>query len=284
MEQRTCRACGEPFTPLGKRGPKRTVCYQCRPAPLGSRVVECVGCSQEFYISGRRGSTRKFCSEACRYRTRDLTPPTPRRCQLCGMRFFSAKKAQRFCRVECRYQDAQNIQRRKVRDAWRNRPPCVTCGGRIPDGVNMNATACSPLCRSRRDAKNRTSPKHGSPEQRREYNRRYRERNPDKFVWNDTKKAAYHRRRARKKTGSAGERIVSRQVFERDGWRCGCCGKRVNPNLAWPHPKSASLDHIVPLSKGGTHTLANVQCAHLDCNTKKRDNIGGAGDQLRLIG
>ena len=36
---------------------------------------------------------------------------------------------------------------------------------------------------------------------------------------------------------------------------------------------SASLDHIVPLSQGGTHTLGNVQLAHLVCNERKHDRI-----------
>jgi 5-methylcytosine-specific restriction endonuclease McrA len=27
--------------------------------------------------------------------------------------------------------------------------------------------------------------------------------------------------------------------------------------------------YIVPLSKGGTHTYDNVQCAHFGCNSRK---------------
>ena len=32
---------------------------------------------------------------------------------------------------------------------------------------------------------------------------------------------------------------------------------------------SVSLDHVVPLSRGGSHTLGNVRCAHLICNIRK---------------
>jgi 5-methylcytosine-specific restriction endonuclease McrA len=56
----------------------------------------------------------------------------------------------------------------------------------------------------------------------------------------------------------------------------------VNPALLWPHPKSASLDHVVPLIDGGEHTYANVQLAHLACNVGKRD--GGHPQQLALVG
>lgn len=34
---------------------------------------------------------------------------------------------------------------------------------------------------------------------------------------------------------------------------------------------SASVDHIVPLSRGGEHSMNNVQCAHLSCNCSKSD-------------
>jgi 5-methylcytosine-specific restriction endonuclease McrA len=42
--------------------------------------------------------------------------------------------------------------------------------------------------------------------------------------------------------------------------------------LAWPHPASASLDHRIPLSKGGSHTAENTQLAHLACNVRKSDH------------
>lgn len=58
-------------------------------------------------------------------------------------------------------------------------------------------------------------------------------------------------------------------IYKRDRWKCGICGLRVNVKLKHPHPYSPSLDHIVPLSKGGSHTPENVQLAHLRCNLSK---------------
>lgn len=80
----------------------------------------------------------------------------------------------------------------------------------------------------------------------------------------------------------SGEVVRLVDVAERDGHRCQLCGRAVRPSLAHPHPMSASLDHVVPLSKGGEHTMANVQLAHLDCNMRKGNRP--AGEQLRLIG
>jgi len=37
----------------------------------------------------------------------------------------------------------------------------------------------------------------------------------------------------------------------------------------WVSPGHASMDHILPLSKGGTHTWGNVQLVHLLCNLRK---------------
>lgn len=90
-----------------------------------------------------------------------------------------------------------------------------------------------------------------------------------------------HRRRAHK-YGVHYEYVSPRTIHERDGWMCGLCGKRVDKLLAHPHPMSASLDHIVPISCGGDHVAANLTCAHLACNVAKSNR--GAGEQLALIG
>lgn len=90
-----------------------------------------------------------------------------------------------------------------------------------------------------------------------------------------------HRRRVAMLSGES-ERIDSLEIYERDGWKCGLCRRRVNPALRWPHRMSASLDHIVPLAKGGQHVRTNVHLAHLTCNLSKQHR--GGGEQLMLIG
>lgn len=79
---------------------------------------------------------------------------------------------------------------------------------------------------------------------------------------------------ARKKTARYGGKygVVNRfEVFERDGWVCQLCGEPVDPDLKGPDPRCASLDHIVPLSWGGDHSMENCQLAHLSCNSSKQD-------------
>lgn len=55
---------------------------------------------------------------------------------------------------------------------------------------------------------------------------------------------------------------------------CAICGKPVDKKLKSPHPLSASVDHIIPLAKGGhPFDIANLQLAHRQCNRLKSDNL-----------
>ncbi len=91
------------------------------------------------------------------------------------------------------------------------------------------------------------------------------------------------RRRARKRAAYVAD-VHRLRVFERDGWRCQLCRRKVDRTKVVPHPHAPVLDHVLPLSQGGTHEPANVQCAHYMCNSVKSDGVFGAGEQLLLIG
>lgn len=105
--------------------------------------------------------------------------------------------------------------------------------------------------------------------------KRYRKANPPR-----TRSDKNRRRRALERA-AASERYTALDIAERDGWVCQICRKRIGRTLRFPHPRSLSIDHIIPLAVGGDDTRANVQAAHFRCNAAKR--IGGS-DQLRLIG
>lgn len=67
------------------------------------------------------------------------------------------------------------------------------------------------------------------------------------------------------------------EIGERDGWVCHICDGAIDSALAYPDPASKSIDHIVPLVKGGEHTRANVAITHLVCNIKKKDRVSFEG-------
>lgn len=79
--------------------------------------------------------------------------------------------------------------------------------------------------------------------------------------------------------GALFEVIDPIRIFERDRWRCQLCGDKTQ-RTGWPNPKRATLDHIVPLSRGGDHVESNLQCACWVCNARK--GARSANDQLRL--
>ncbi len=63
-------------------------------------------------------------------------------------------------------------------------------------------------------------------------------------------------------------------LFRRDGSHCGICLKDIDPNLKHPDKMSASVDHVMPRSRGGADHLDNYQLAHLICNIRKQDKVG----------
>ena len=88
------------------------------------------------------------------------------------------------------------------------------------------------------------------------------------------------RRYTSKKRSQFVEPVDAARVFELDGWRCYLCGERVLTSVPPNHALYPTLDHVVPLSKGGTHERSNVRCAHRSCNGGKRER--GGGEQFAL--
>jgi 5-methylcytosine-specific restriction endonuclease McrA len=94
-------------------------------------------------------------------------------------------------------------------------------------------------------------------EERREYEKAYKRAFPEKI-------RAKRRRRRAKQAGAPRNDLTHAQWLEiqsAQDHRCYYCGKRCKGKL--------TQDHIIPLSKGGAHTLHNVIGACRSCNSKK---------------
>ena len=117
-----------------------------------------------------------------------------------------------------------------------------------------------------KEKRNEYSRQYGKSERGKLAKKKYEENNPF-YVRQKTQI-----RRARKKTTQV-EPINNVVVFKRDSWICQICNEKVDISLEYPHPFSSSLDHIVPLAKGGAHTMDNIQLAHLKCNIKKHAKL-----------
>lgn len=93
----------------------------------------------------------------------------------------------------------------------------------------------------------------------------------------NSKTDRHHRERALRNGVDYVPGITLRKLVQKNGLTCALCGGKCN----WKDkrygdcgPKYPSIDHIIPLSKGGAHTWENVQVAHFECNSNKRDYIG----------
>jgi hypothetical protein len=62
--------------------------------------------------------------------------------------------------------------------------------------------------------------------------------------------------------------IVAR-IYYRDKGICGICKEPIDLRLQYPNLLSLSVDHITPVSQGGTNLQSNLQPAHLICNSKR---------------
>jgi 5-methylcytosine-specific restriction endonuclease McrA len=96
-----------------------------------------------------------------------------------------------------------------------------------------------------------------NPEHFRERGRRSYRRNPERY------KPAYHKRRALKlRNGGAYTLAEWRALCARGEHRCLCCG-RAAPEIG------LTPDHVLPLSRGGSNDIGNIQPLCLTCNLRK---------------
>lgn len=107
-----------------------------------------------------------------------------------------------------------------------------------------------------RAASNRKIWDAGNPD----YNRRWVEDNRDRH------NAKGQRRRARERAAFI-EDVDPLVVYYRDGGTCWLCRRQV-PRVVGD-VLSPSLDHVIPLSRGGEHSYANVRLSHSICNARK---------------
>lgn len=52
---------------------------------------------------------------------------------------------------------------------------------------------------------------------------------------------------------------------------CGICSEPIDMDVRFPDKRCASIDHITPLSFGGTDDVSNLRLAHYDCNCRRED-------------
>jgi 5-methylcytosine-specific restriction endonuclease McrA len=292
---------------------KERICIDCCcrfVAANGKGSVRCPPCQKLFVKSetrdrdNARRTRQKAGASICKVIGMprcDVLRDNGHRCHACGrVLFLSNGRAAHYCH-ECRpYSDAASmaidVLSFIVETTIQLRCSCVVCGDEVPPG---RATTCSTECSNEQGRRKsrlkyelatgvRLRPASGD----RPCRLCDRIISPDVALGRGRSVCDYcnlHRRTFKARAMMYGVRYehVSRAaVFRRDGWRCQLCRKkvlkkakrcRVTKRL---HPRTASLDHIVPMARGGPHVQSNVQCACLQCNVRKNAKMIG---QRRLF-
>lgn len=280
----TCRYCESRFE---SDRLKKYCGIECRLRARDRSRTErpCEICGKVFIAASPR---TRFCSKNCIKSHAERRVPSPNRlCRCCGKTFkkkTSSRNAGKYCSRECAFRHSPHFRVKSERKAARA----------VADGFRYWAQHWRKCCRcdctffantgSRRICTARCKPPKpivqvlflracGCCGQEMVTTSRGQRTCRACRVLNEkqSRKASKHLRRARMKSNGPFERIKPRDVFERDGWRCGLCGRMCNRRATVPNPMAATLDHVVPLSKGGSHTMDNVQCACFACNTRKSD-------------
>ena len=98
--------------------------------------------------------------------------------------------------------------------------------------------------------------------------RAYRDKNKEKLA--AAKREGSRRRRAfLRGCKNIDKNVTQDSLRDRDGDLCGYCGVTMRFGVEGYADDKASIDHIIPLSKGGDHTFDNTLLCCLLCNTRK---------------
>lgn len=110
-----------------------------------------------------------------------------------------------------------------------------------------------------------------------ENSRKWRARNPETakaslIKWranNQDKVGKAKARRAQSELeGSATPELIQ-QKWDTSSHTCILCEQPIDDTLPARHPKSRTLEHLIPIARGGTHDIDNLDFAHYSCNASK---------------
>jgi predicted transcriptional regulator len=182
------------------------------------------------------------------------------KCKKCGNEIERAKtsiRRSKCCCEKCKDIKRQEEEREKLRSLFVGEYRKCNCCGKDFFAYHKTSIYCSESCK--RKAKKM---------RRKERDPQYKS-NQKRF-----KREKGYIARAKKYGCEYVYGITIKAVFKRDNGICKICGKPCDMNdrtYGDYGPNYPSVDHIIPLSRGGSHTWNNVQLAHTICNSYKRD-------------
>lgn len=216
----------------------------------------CINCGKNIIHVNKRGPYSKYCSTECR---REYDKQTKRQraenkeykntCEYCNSKFNSRNKSTKYCSEEC-----------KKKGYYSEEKECKYCGY-VFKTTFENRVYCSENCKKKMiNLRN---------------NQIGTKRRDEKIKLN----------------GRIDKDITLIKIYNKNNGICAICGdicdyddyKKTEEGYFIAGEDYPSIDHIIPVSKGGTHTWNNVQLAHRRCNTLKSDGYIEDEGQLRII-
>jgi len=254
-----------------------------------TRTCEC--CGTEF---AAKTPTKRFCSNSCRDKQRNLVPSIDAVCKHCGKHFKAKRRVySTFCSKSCSSLFMhKNTNYNLINEIKSLRNLCSKHLYNIQILIEIAS-----LLRIKKRNKKIYSAKAGIKKHKLclQCNKRFvyiRTKGGSPDHCSDKCRKESKKRTAKKfsRIAKAKRRAIYRSVeadnidpfdvFDRDGWRCHICGRKTPKSKRGSHADNApELDHIVPISKGGKHTFSNVACSCRKCNQIKSDKPFG---QLNL--
>lgn len=299
LSDKACRVCGSVLTVTQARNALKVCSRQCMLRSMEqARTKECAICGDQFKA---KYSGQACCSSVCANvhagKTRAakaILPTIVATCKHCGKR-YTPKAANRldYCSRECAYAAKREIAKKcpvcgltATQHATGNFCPvaietsCAYCGKTFL--AHRGRKCCSQTCYKARASRISCDYAHAKLLARvpmtkpcahcgKEFSLVMR---PDRIYCSErcAERAAKNNRMHYERQADIHPRaspVHRARIFKRDNYVCKICGQPIDFGLPPGDPMSGTIDHIIPLSKGGWHGPDNVQSAHLRCNSKK---------------
>jgi len=248
--ERTCQTCGNIFLVMKTKIPGHSYAdrtrakskYCSRECFSKSQIKDkiekiCQICKIIFYVISAKADKAKYCSRKCKHQAQ--TTKIIKECLVCKNDFeviMTRNNTAKYCSVEC------------FNDGLKHEIPIKECEYCNKALIGRNAYAvklerfCSRECHSLSRVK--TIEHHKEIQAKHDHLKRARKHGAEGYFTEDE------------------WALLKRQYHH----RCLCCGRQ-EPDI------KLTKDHIVPLSKGGTNWIANIQPLCRSCNSKKHNRI-----------
>ena len=212
------------------------------------KPTHCGWCQVELVQKGA-GNPRRYCSRqhAGMYLNskKPKAPKSEKSCVWCSKTFITNLPKMKFCSYQCRaaqltHRNSQATVKKHEGNPRRFDFECDRCKQIVVTDVCIRKTYSGRFCRNCSLVKRRE---------------RYRLKTANRQkIMNPI-------------------RVSADALIQRDGNVCHICLTEIDLMLARNSRFGATIDHVVPVSKGGADTLDNMRLAHWICNIKKGNRV-----------